>query len=163
MPNISFIGWKTASCFVKWLTAEAEIEEKSSVYCRCDTIYNSLYVLLGILEIGLLSKRVQISGFLCVLLFLSCPLMLCHQALLYFIWPFTEVCSKTWRASRTSKETRIQKHFFMFYETGTEEKKKILKLKWGNSTSYCLSQSNPVTIAKNMKRCKHGNKLLIWI
>lgn len=46
---------------------------------------------------------------------------------------------------------------------GGQRQKKILQQKWGNSTNYHLSESNPVTLAKNMQRCKHGNRLLIWV
>lgn len=73
-------------------------------------------------------------------------------------------CSQTWRASVIKPQGRREyRNFFFFYIRRGQRKKKILKLKWGNSTNYHLSQSNPVTIAKNMERCKHGNRLLIWM
>lgn len=58
--------------------------------------------------------------------------------------------------------------FFFFFtpplnKTGGQRKKKILQQKWGNSTNYHLSESNPVTLAKNMQWCKHGNRRLIWV
>lgn len=119
-----------------------------------------VYVLL---EIGLLSKRVHISGFLSVILFIWCPLMPSPPglALLYLALRrgLLENLKGFW--NQTSGETRIQKEKKCIRRG--QRKKKILKLKWGNSTNYRLSQSNPVTIAKNMKRCKHGNKLLIWM
>lgn len=53
-------------------------------------------------------------------------------------------------------DSTLQNHF---------QKKGIHRQKWGNSTNYCLSKSNPVTIALNTKRCKYGNKLnfTMWI
>lgn len=68
--------------------------------------------------------------------------------------------------NQTSGETRMQKvfFFFSFFNTGQRRKeKKILQLKWGNSANEHLSPSNPVTIAKKVAQCKHGNRLLIWM
>lgn len=81
-------------------------------------------LLLGACEIGLWRKRVLISGFLCVLLFLSCSLLPASPglALLYLAVHrgLLENLKGFW--NQTSGETRIQKHFFFFYKTGTEEK-----------------------------------------
>lgn len=127
--------------------------------------YISIFCLLWNIKLARGLKARLINGFFGMLLCLWCSLVPASSgpALLCFIWPFTEVCSKTWRASGIKPPGRREYRNIFFFIRRVQSKEKILKLKWGNSTNYRLSQSNPVTIAKNMKRCKHGNKLLIWM
>lgn len=128
-------------------------------------VYVQSMFLLGYVRSACGVKRcASVYSFAYYYYFSCAPSCLHHQASLCFIGPFTEVCSKTWRASVIKPPWRREyRNFFFFFIRRGQRKKKILKLKWGNSTNYHLSQSNPVTIAKNMERCKHGNRLLIWM